>query len=56
MSHSAHRAVISTIRSSWRPVGSVVPQVWTLVPMAFSIFLNDLDDTPECTLSSFAGD
>lgn len=47
--------MISTIRSSWRPIGSVVPQVWILVPMVFGIFLIDLDGGPECTLSNFAG-
>ncbi|KAK4831032.1 hypothetical protein QYF61_014920 [Mycteria americana] len=48
----AQRVVISGIRSSWRPVTSGVPQELILL----DIFINDLGDETECTLSKFADD
>lgn len=55
-SAQAQGVVISSTESSWRQIISGISQGSVLRSVLFSLFIYDLNDEKECSLSNFADD
>ncbi|KAK4827782.1 hypothetical protein QYF61_021735 [Mycteria americana] len=56
LNDQVQRVVINGTRSIWGQATKGVPKGSMLGPILCNIFINDLDDGAECTLSKFEGD
>lgn len=50
------RVVINGLYSGWKSATGRIPQGWKQDSVLFNIFINDLDDGVESSLTKFAGD
>ena len=56
LSHRTQRVVLQGCSSDWRNIGAVVPQGSVLGPIMFLVYINDMKDDLQSSLSLFADD